>query len=48
VRYRGVYNARVFGGYRAWHQDYTDGIVDNKFEWDVTVHGPLLGLGIKF
>jgi hypothetical protein len=41
-------NAKAFGGYRAWHQDYTDGSGANKFEWDVTVHGPVLGLGIEF
>jgi hypothetical protein len=30
------------------YQDYTNGSGDNKFEWDVTLHGPLLGLGIEF
>jgi hypothetical protein len=41
-------NAKVFGGYRALSQDYTDGSGDDKFEWDVTLHGPILGLGIRF
>jgi hypothetical protein len=41
-------NARVVGGYRAMYQDYTDGSGDNKFEWDVTLHGPILGLSIEF
>lgn len=41
-------NAKVFGGYRAWYQDYSDGSGDDKFEWDVTIHGPVLGLGISF
>jgi hypothetical protein len=41
-------NAKVFGGYRAWSQDYSDGSGDNKFELYVTVHGPILGLGILF
>jgi len=41
-------NARVFAGYRALSQDYTDGSGNNKFEWDVTLHGPILGLGIRF
>jgi len=44
----GENDARVFGGYRALSQDYTDGSGDDKFEWDVTLHGPVLGLGIKF
>jgi hypothetical protein len=30
------------------YQDYTDGSGDNKFEWNVTLHGPILGLGIEF
>jgi hypothetical protein len=41
-------NATAFGGYRARYQDYTDGSGDDKFEWDVTLHGPLLGLAIGF
>jgi hypothetical protein len=30
------------------YQDYTNGSGDNKFEWDVTLHGPILGLVIEF
>ncbi len=41
-------NATVFGGYRALSQDYSDGSGDDKFEWDVTLHGPILGLSIEF
>jgi len=41
-------NARVFAGYRALYQDYTDGSGTDKFEWDVTLHGPILGLRIRF
>jgi len=41
-------NARAFGGYRAVYQDYTDGSGNDKFEWDVTLHGPILGLVIAF
>ncbi|MEX1348142.1 MAG: hypothetical protein AB1Z31_10455 [Desulfobacterales bacterium] len=41
-------NARVAGGYRAIYQDYKDGSGDDKFEWDVTFHGPILGLVIGF
>jgi len=41
-------NATLFGGYRALSQDYTDGHGNNKFEWDVTLHGPIAGLQITF
>ena len=41
-------NARAFAGYRALSQDYTDGSGDDKFEWDVTLYGPVLGLVITF
>jgi hypothetical protein len=44
----GIDNARVFAGYRALSQDYTDGSGDDKFQWDVTLHGPILGMGIRF
>lgn len=41
-------NATVFGGYRALSQDYVDGHGNDKFEWDVTLHGPIAGLRIAF
>jgi len=41
-------NATVFAGYRALSQDYTDGSGRNKFQWDMTLYGPLLGLRIEF
>jgi len=41
-------NARFLAGYRALSQDYTDGNGRDKFKWDVTLHGPILGLGIGF
>ncbi|MCC6682860.1 MAG: hypothetical protein IT445_18335 [Phycisphaeraceae bacterium] len=41
-------SATVFGGYRAIGTDYTDGSGANKFTWDATLHGPILGLTIKF
>jgi len=44
----GEANTRVFAGYRALSQDYTDGSGNDKFEWDVTLHGPILGLAIRF
>ena len=49
------YNVRPFGldgtlaaGYRALYQDYTDGSGRNKFEWNMTLHGPVLGLAVTF
>ncbi len=41
-------NARVLAGYRALYQDYKSGSGDNEFEWDMTLHGPVLGLAIAF
>ena len=41
-------NARVLAGYRALSQDYTDGNGRDKFQWDVTLQGLLLGLMIGF
>ena len=49
------YKVRPFGldgtlaaGYRALYQDYTDGSGRNKFTWNMTLHGPVLGLAITF
>jgi hypothetical protein len=44
----GEKNARAFAGYRALSQDYTDGSGRDKFQWDVTLHGPILGLAVGF
>jgi hypothetical protein len=41
-------NAQIFGGYRAFSQDYDTGSGADKFEWDVIMHGPILGLSISF
>jgi len=41
-------NATVFVGYKALSQDYDDGEGTEKFEWDMTAHGPLTGLKITF
>jgi len=45
------YRTSVFGrettlalGYRALHQDYDH----NDYEWDVTMHGPVLGAALRF
>jgi len=44
----GEKNAQAFAGYRALSQDYTDGSGRDKFQWDVTLYGPILGLVIGF
>lgn len=44
----GIDNAQVFAGYRALSQDYEDGSGAKKFEWDVTLHGPVIGVSIPF
>jgi hypothetical protein len=44
----GEKDAKFIGGYRALSWDYEDGSGLNKFEWDVTLHGPILGLVITF
>jgi hypothetical protein len=31
-------------GYRALYQDYHH----NNFEWDVTMHGPVIGTAVRF
>jgi hypothetical protein len=40
--------AQVFAGYRALSQDYATGSGNNKFEWDETLYGPILGLSLHF
>lgn len=40
--------ARAIAGYRALYQDYEDGSGGNKFKWDATLHGPILGLTVQF
>ncbi len=44
----GENNSRFLFGYRALHQDYSTGSGANKFEWDVTLHGPIFALAIEF
>jgi hypothetical protein len=41
-------DARVLAGYRALYQDYKDGSGANKFEWDMTLYGPILALAVQF
>ncbi len=41
-------NARLLAGYRALKQKFEDGSGRNKFDWDMTIHGPVFGLQIAF
>jgi hypothetical protein len=41
-------DAKLFGNSRALSRDYQEGRGLDKFEWDVVMHGPVLGLGITF
>ncbi len=38
----------VWAGYRALYQDYKNGSGNNRFEWKMTMHGPVTGLSIHF
>jgi len=37
-------NISVAAGYRALHQNYETGSGNDKFQWDLTIHGPVLGV----
>jgi hypothetical protein len=38
----------VLAGYRALSEDYSSGSGLNRFKWDVTMHGPILGFSVRF
>jgi hypothetical protein len=38
----------ILAGYKALGQDYTTGSGLNRFRWDTTLHGPILGLSVRF
>jgi hypothetical protein len=40
--------AMVLAGYRALYQDYKDGSGRDEFKWDMTMHGPILGMSVRF
>lgn len=44
----GENDARFDVGYRALSQDYDTGSGSNEFEWDMTLHGPIMALAIHF
>ena len=41
-------NANLLAGYRVLKQKYEDGDGRSTFEWDMTIHGPIVGLKITF
>lgn len=41
-------DAKTVVGYRALSQDYKTGSGANRFKWDTTLHGPVLGLSFRF
>lgn len=40
--------SHAVAGYRALYQDYEDGNGSNQFKWDMTIHGPIIGLVTRF
>jgi hypothetical protein len=40
--------ATAVGGYKALYQDFDDGSGTTLFKWDMTLHGPIIGLVILF
>lgn len=40
--------ATVYGGYRAIGQDFHEGSGSDSFDWDVIMHGPMLGFTMSF
>jgi hypothetical protein len=44
----GENNANLLAGYRVLKQKFEDGDGRNAFEWDMTIHGPIVGLKIAF
>jgi hypothetical protein len=44
----GALPASIVAGYRAVAWDFEDGDGDDLLEWNATLHGPMLGLSIRF
>ncbi|MEE8514993.1 MAG: hypothetical protein V3S73_09795 [Gammaproteobacteria bacterium] len=42
------HDANVAAGYRALYQDFEDGSGSERFVWDMLLHGPVLGLNVRF
>jgi hypothetical protein len=41
-------DAAVLAGYRALDQDFSSGRGLQQFRFDATMHGPILGLNLRF
>ena len=41
-------SADLFGGYRVLKQKYEKGNGRDRFDWDMTIHGPIAGLKVTF
>jgi hypothetical protein len=41
-------DAKAAIGYRALSQDYDSGSGSERFKWDTTLHGPILGVSVRF
>ena len=48
IEYQPWKHVSIFGGYRVLYQDFVDGSGANEFRFDATMHGPALGLNIKW
>jgi hypothetical protein len=44
IVFKGWKHVSIGGGYRVFNQDYSDGNGINKFAYDATLHGPMLGV----
>lgn len=44
----GQTDADLFGGYRVLKQKYEDGDGRDRFDWDMTIHGPIVGMKFTF
>jgi outer membrane protein OmpA-like peptidoglycan-associated protein len=44
----GENNATALAGYRVLKQKYENGDGRSRFDWDMTIHGPIMGLKITF
>ena len=44
----GENNANLLAGYRVLKQKYENGDGRSRFDWDMTIHGPIVGLKITF
>ena len=47
-RFKPWEHVSLLGGYRALYQDYSTGSGGNKFAFDATMHGPVLGLNVTW